>query len=142
MAERTELRRPRKRTCSALGDATGKPSGYEIVTHNMNHTTGETPLEMGPEVHGNVWLEKYRDGISIEVENGGCLPRSGPGHLRQLRGKMQDEQEAYIDKLLASFSGEDTSDGRFSNECLQLGITAMTVCRYLAHVSAGAVGAT
>ena len=133
MAERTARRRPRKRTWSALGDVTGKPSDYEIVTHNMNHTTGETPLEMGPEVHGNVWLKKYRDDISIKVGNWDAF-RDPDRVTYDNYVKMQDEQEAYIDKLLASFTGEDTSDGRLSNECLQLLLTAMTPCRYLAHV--------
>ena len=133
MAEGTARRRARKKTWSALGDVTGKPSDYEIVTHGLNHTTGETPLEMGPDVHGNVWLKKYRDDISIKVANWEGF-RDPDQVTYQSYVKAQDVQEAYIDELLASFTAEDTSDGRLSNECLQLLLTAMTPCRYLGHV--------
>ncbi len=133
MAEGTARRRARKKTWSALGDVTGKPSDYEIVTHGLNHTMGETPLEMGPEVHGNVWLKKYRDDISIKVGNWDSF-RDPDQVTYQSYVKAQDVQEAYIDELLASFTAEDTSDGRLSNECLQLLLTAMTPCRYLGHV--------
>ncbi len=133
MAETTARRRPRKKTWSTLGDVTGKPSDCEIVTHNLNHTTGETPLEMGPDVHGNVWLKKYRDDILIKVGNWDAF-RDPDRVTYHSYVKMQDTQEAYIDKLLASFTQEDTSDGRLTNECLQLLLTAMTPCRYLTHV--------
>ena len=116
-----------------MGEVTGKPSDYEIVTHGLNHTTGETPLEMGPDVHGNVWLKKYRDDISIKVANWDSF-RDPDRVTYHSYVKMQDDQEAYVDKLLASYTSEDTSDGRLSNECLQLLLTAMTPCRYLGHV--------
>ena len=133
MAETTGRRRARKKTWSALGEVTGKPSDYEIVTHGLNHTTGETPLEMGPDVHGNVWLKKYRDDISIKVASWDGF-RDPDRVTYHSYVKMQDDQEAYVDKLLASYTSEDTSDGRLSNECLQLLLTAMTPCRYLGHV--------
>ena len=133
MAETTARRRQRKKTWSTLGEVTGKPSDYEIVTHGLNHMKGETPLEMGPDVHGNVWLKKYRDDISIKVADWDGF-RDPDRVTYHSYVKMQDEQEAYIDKLLASFTAEDTSDGRLSNECLQLLLTAMTPCRYLGHV--------
>ena len=116
-----------------MGEVTGKPSDYEIVTHGLNHTTGETPLEMGPDVHGNVWLKKYRDDISIKVASWDSF-RDPDRVTYHSYVKMQDDQEAYVDKLLASYTSEDTSDGRLSNECLQLLLTAMTPCRYLGHV--------
>lgn len=134
MAERTERRRPRKKTWSSLGEMAGRPNEYEIVTHNMNHTTrGDGPLEMGPDVHGNVWLRKYRDDIAIKVGNWEAF-RDPDRVTYHSYVKMQDEQEAHVDNLLASFTKEDTSDGRLSNECLQLLRMAMTPCRYLAHV--------
>ena len=52
----TTLRTRRVKTWSSFGNLGRKPSEYEIVTHDMNHTVGATPLEMGPEVHGNQWL--------------------------------------------------------------------------------------
>ncbi len=133
MAERPARRRPRKKTWSTFGERTGKPSDYEIVTHNMNHTTGETPLEMGPDVHGNVWLKKYRDEISIDVADWDAF-RDPDRVTYQSYVRMQDEQEAHIDNLLASFTKEETSDGRLSDSCLRLLRTAMTPCRYLVHV--------
>ena len=134
MAEKTARRRKGGKTWSTFGERAGKPNDYEIVTHNMNHTTtNEIPLEMGPDVHGNVWLRKYRDDVSIKVGNWESF-RDPDRVTYHSYVKMQDEQEAYIDNLLASFTKEDTSDGGLSNACLQLLRTALTPCRYLAHV--------
>ena len=69
MSEQPAARRERRRkTWSAFGNLGRKPNEYEIVTHNMNHTTGAIPLEMGPSVHGNVWLRRYRDEIDLQLK--------------------------------------------------------------------------
>ncbi|MCY4191718.1 MAG: toluene hydroxylase [Rhodospirillaceae bacterium] len=133
MTETAARRRTRKKTWSAFGELTGKPNDYEIVTHNMNHTTGETPLEMGPNVHGNVWLKRYRDEISIKISNWDAF--RDPDRLTyDGYVKMQDEQEAYVDNLLASYTAEDSIDSQLSDNCLNLLRSVMTPSRYLAHV--------
>ena len=37
------------KTWSAFGNLGRRPSEYEILTHNLNHTTGPVPLELGPD---------------------------------------------------------------------------------------------
>ena len=61
------LRTRRAKTWSSFGNLGRKPSEYEVVTHDMNHTVGVVPLEMGPEVHGNRWLIQHRDSTALKV---------------------------------------------------------------------------
>ena len=61
-SEPVALRTRRAKTWSSFGQLGRKPSEYEVVTHDMNHTVGAIPLEMGSEVHGNRWLIRHRDG--------------------------------------------------------------------------------
>jgi NADPH:quinone reductase-like Zn-dependent oxidoreductase len=55
------------KTWSAFGDLGRRPTEYEILTHGMNHTMGDPPLEMGPDVHGNRWLREHRDAVALTV---------------------------------------------------------------------------
>ena len=125
-------RRARKKTWSALGELGRRPNDYEIVTHNMNHTTGETPLEMGPNVHGNVWLKKYRDGMALRVERWDDF-RDPDRVTYDSYVKMQDEAESFVDQLLESFTAEEPYDEELSSDCLGLLAHAVTPQRYLVH---------
>lgn len=52
---------------SAFGKLGRRPSEYEIVTHKMNHTLRDPPLELSPDSQGNRWLMRHRDGIRLRV---------------------------------------------------------------------------
>lgn len=125
-------RRQRKKTWSSFGPIQRKPNDYEIVTHNMNHTTGDTPLEMGPDVHGNVWLRKYRDDIEVTVPSWDDF-RDPDRVTYDSYVKMQDEAEGFVDKLLENFTAEESSDDGLSSDCLTLLGEALTPQRYLVH---------
>ena len=107
--------RPRRRaarrakTWSSFGNLGRKPSEYEIVTHNMNHTVGATPLEMGPDVHGNRGWRRHRDGIALKVAK---LDRFRDPDQMTYRKYTQamDEQETYIDGLLQQYGEVRDSD--------------------------------
>jgi len=132
MAERAAGQRERRKTWSRLGNLGRKPNDYEIVTHNMNHTMGSTPLDMGPDVHGNVWLKKYRNNISLKVSDWDKF-RDPDRVTYDSYVKMQDEQETYVDNLLISYTKDNSIDERLSSDCLNLLANAFTPCRYLVH---------
>lgn len=132
MPEQTPLRRERKKTWTSFGNLGRKPNDYEIVTHNMNHTMRSTPLEMGPDVHGNLWLKKYRDNIALKVSDWDRF-RDPDRITYDSYVKMQDEQETYIDNLLISYTKDGSIDERLSNDCLKLLASVFTPCRYLVH---------
>jgi hypothetical protein len=133
MTGQATIRRERRRkTWSAFGDLGRKPNEYEIVTHNMNHTTRDTPLEMGPAVHGNVWLKTYRDQISLKVPNWDEF--RDPDQMtykKYMQG--QDEQETYVDSLLEEYTEGRGSDGGLSDAALSFLQLCMTPTRYLVH---------
>jgi hypothetical protein len=125
-------RRERKKTWSSFGELGRKPNDYEIVTHNMNHTRGDTPLEMGPEVHGNVWLKKYRDGTSLQVAEWDGF--RDPDRLTyDAYVKMQDQEESFIDALLETCTAQWNIDEALSAGCLDLLGLVYTPQRFLAH---------
>jgi hypothetical protein len=132
MAERAPGQRERRRTWSSLGNLSRKPNDYEIVTHNMNHTIGNKPLDMGPDVHGNVWLKKYRNDIPLKVSDWNKF-RDPDRVTYDSYVKMQDEQETYVDNLLISYTKDKSIDERLSSDCLKLLADAFTPCRYLVH---------
>ena len=133
MSEQPAARRERRRkTWSAFGNLGRKPNEYEIVTHNMNHTTGAIPLEMGPSVHGNVWLRRYRDEIDLQLKT-----------WDEFRDPDQMTYATYvqslgrpgilIDSLLQEYTEARRSDGKLSHSALVFLLSCMTPTRYLAH---------
>jgi hypothetical protein len=125
-------RERRRKTWSAFGNLGRKPNDYEVVTHNMNHTTGAVPLEMGPDVHGNLWLTQYRDKIDLKVSNWDEF--RDPDQMTYTKYmQAQDEQETYIDSLLQQYTEVRGSDGKLSHEALLFLKLCLTPTRYLVH---------
>ncbi len=128
----TALRTRRVKTWSSFGNLGRKPSEYEIVTHNMNHTVGTTPLEMGPLVHGNQWLLRHRDGIALKVA--GLESFRDPDQMTYRKyTQAMDERETYVDGLLQNYSEVQRSDHKLSPAALDLLAAALTPARYLGH---------
>ena len=134
MTEATATPRSRQRrlkTWSAFGNLGRRPTEYEIVTHNLNHTTGAVPLEMGPDVHGNVWLREHRDSIKLTAPDWDAF-RDPDAVTYGSYVAGQDDQETYVEKLLEQFD-EQGYDAALSQDALDLLATALTPSRYLAH---------
>ena len=126
------LRSRRAKTWSSFGALGRKPNDYEVVTHGMNHTVGAMPLEMGPEVHGNRWLLKHRDGIALKA--GQLDAFRDPDRMTYRKyTQVMDEQETYIDGLLQHYGEVQHSDRDLSPAALDLLKNAMTPTRYLGH---------
>jgi hypothetical protein len=127
------LRAKRSKTWSSLGNLGRKPTEYEVVTHNMNHTvTNATPLEMGPEVHGNQWLKKHRDGIGLKVAGVDSFRDPDQMTYRKYTTQM-DEQETYVDGLLRQYTEGQGIDAKLSPAMLDTLALAFTPTRYLGH---------
>lgn len=122
----------RAKTWSSFGNLGRKPSEYEVVTHRMNHTTGAVPLEMGPEVHGNRWLQQHRDAIALDVTPLEDFRDPDAMTYRKYTTE-QDQQETYVDGLLAQSAESGRGDGLLSTAALDLLQSAMTPTRYLGH---------
>ncbi len=130
----SRIGRNRAKTWSSFGKLGRKPSEYEIVTHNLNHTFGGEgePLEMGPQVHGNVWLREHRDAAIFGVSDWNAF--RDPDELTYRKYcQLQDEQETYVDGLLYDFTEVKKADTGLSDNALQFLQLAMTPCRYLGH---------
>lgn len=126
------LRVRRAKTWSSFGALGRKPNEYEIVTHAMNHTVGATPLEMGPDVHGNRWLLKHRDGIALKAA--GLDGFRDPDRMTYRRyTQAMDEQETYVDGLLQHYGEVQHSDRELSPAALDLLAIGLTPTRYLGH---------
>ncbi len=119
------------KTWSAFGNLGRRPTEYEILTHNLNHTTGAVPLEMGPGVHGNVWLREHRDSIKLTAPDWDAF-RDPDAVTYGSYVADQDDQETYVEGLLERFDGEGY-DASLSADALDLLATAVTPGRYLAH---------
>jgi Methane/Phenol/Alkene Hydroxylase len=119
------------KTWSAFGDLGRRPTEYEILTHNMNHTTGTVPLDLGPDVHGNVWLREHRDSMRLSVADWDSF-RDPDAVTYATYVTGQDDQESYVEGLLARFDREGY-DQSLSSPALDLLGTALTPSRYLAH---------
>jgi hypothetical protein len=120
-------RRPLLKTWSAFGNLGRRPSEYEIVTHKMNHTLRDTPLELGPDSHGNLWLVRHRDRIKLVVRDWNAF--RDPDQLTYRKYvTCQDKGETYIDGIIQEFArvGRAESGPEFLQICL-------TPSRYLAH---------
>jgi len=127
-----QRRRERKKTWTRFGEMKRRPNDYEIVTHNMNHTVRTTPLEMGPHVHGNVWLKRYRDAIALKAADWDGF-RDPDRVTYDSYVKSQDDAETFVDSLLESYTGNETTDAGLSTDALSLLGRALTPQRYLVH---------
>jgi len=126
------LRSRRVKTWSSFGSLGRKPNEYEIVTHGMNHTVGAMPLEMGPDVHGNRWLLKHRDGIALKAS--GLDGFRDPDRMTYRKyTQAMDEQETYVDGLLQHYGEVQHSDRALSPAALDLLAVGMAPTRYLGH---------
>ncbi len=119
------------KTWSAFGNLGRRPTEYEILTHNLNHTTGPVPLELGPEVHGNVWLREHRDSMKLTVPDWDAF-RDPDAVTYGSYVAGQDDQETYVEGLLEQFD-RDGYDQSLSPQALDLLAAALTPSRYLAH---------
>ena len=118
------------KTWSAFGELGRKPSEYEVVTHNLNHTMREPPLELPPDAHGNVWLKRHRDGIPLKVDDWDLF--RDPDQLTyRAYVKGQDENETVVDGVLREFAA--VVEEGMSRGVLDLLQTCLTPTRYLAH---------
>jgi toluene monooxygenase system protein E len=125
-------RRPKTKTWSRFGNLGRKPNEYEIVTHDLNHTiTGPTPLEMGPDVQGNVWLKRHRDSIPLTVADWNGFRDPDQMTYRKYN-TVQDQQETYVDGLMAEFTSKQ-SDYSLSARAVDLLAGVLTPSRYLSH---------
>jgi hypothetical protein len=120
-------RRPPLKTWSAFGNLGRRPSEYEVVTHKMNHTVRETPLELGPDSHGNRWLVRHRDSIQLRIQDWNAF--RDPDQLTYRKYvTCQDKSETYLDAIVQEFDriGRVESGPDFLQYCL-------TPSRYPAH---------
>jgi toluene monooxygenase system protein E len=104
-----------------------RPSEYEIVTHKMNHTLRDTPLELGPDSNGNLWLVRHRDRVKLKVKDWNAF--RDPDQLTYRKYvTCQDKSETYLDAITQEFAqiGRAESAPDFLQTCL-------TPVRYLAH---------
>lgn len=136
MTKATPKATPRARTrglktWSRFGDLGRRPTEYEVVTHNLNHTTGPVPLELGPEVHGNVWLRTHRDAIKLTVPDWDAF-RDPDAVTYATYCAGQDDQETYVEGLLEEYD-ELGHDAALSAEGLGLLRRVLTPGRYFAH---------
>jgi toluene monooxygenase system protein E len=135
MSEQTNVikaRRPKTKTWSRFGNLGRKPNEYEVVTHDMNHTISfATPLEMGAEVHGNVWLKRHRDDMPIKVADWNGFRDPDQMTYRKYT-TVQDQQETYVEGLLAEFTSKN-SDGALSLAAVDLLTSVFAPSRYLGH---------
>jgi hypothetical protein len=119
--------RSQLKTWSAFGNLGRRPSEYEIVTHKMNHTLRETPLELPPDSFGNVWLKRHRDGMRLKVPDWNAF--RDPDQLTYKKYvKLQDDNETYIDATLREF--DLIGGAERAPDFLQ---ASLTPSRYLAH---------
>jgi toluene monooxygenase system protein E len=135
MSEQTNVikaRRPKTKTWSRFGNLGRKPNEYEVVTHDLNHTISfDTPLEMGADVHGNVWLKRHRDDMPLKVADWNGFRDPDQMTYRKYT-TVQDQQETYVDGLLAEFTSKN-SDGALSKAAVDLLASVFAPSRYLGH---------
>jgi toluene monooxygenase system protein E len=92
-------RRPPLKTWSAFGNLGRRPGEYEIVTHAMNHTLRDMPLELGRDSPGNLWLRRHRDDIGLRVPDWNAF-RDPDQLIYRTYVTGQDNSETYIDGVL------------------------------------------
>lgn len=124
-------RRRAMKTWSAFGNLGRRPTDYEIVTHNMNHTARPEGLEMGPDVHGNVWLREHRDSMRLTVASWDAF-RDPDAVTYATYVTDQDDQETYVEVLLEQFDA-DGYDAALTPAALTLLAQVLAPSRYLVH---------
>jgi hypothetical protein len=130
--EQTAQRARRLKTWTRFGNLGRMPSEYEVVTHNMNHTTGPTPLEMGRNVPGNQWLLRHRDGIALKLSDWDAFRDPDQLTYRKYTHDL-DEEETYVDGLLQEYTAARDTDQALSEGALGFLQNCLTPCRYLGH---------
>jgi toluene monooxygenase system protein E len=96
----------RLKTWTAFGNLGRRPTEYEILTHDLNHTMRGMPLELPPDAQGNRWLREHRDAISLTVQDWNAF-RDPDAVTYGSYVAMQDDQEAYVEGLLERFDRDD-----------------------------------
>jgi toluene monooxygenase system protein E len=119
------------KTWSSFGNLGRRPTEYEILTHGMNHTTGDVALELGPDVNGNVWLREHRDSSALKVPDWDAF-RDPDAVTYGSYVAMQDDQETYVEGLLEQFDKEN-HDAGLSPQALDHLAVVVTPGRYLGH---------
>ena len=119
------------KTWSTFGNLGRRPTEYEVLTHGMNHTVGDPPLEMGPDVHGNRWLREHRDTIALAVPSWDAF-RDPDAVTYGSYVTMQDDQETYVEGLLEQFDHEG-HDEKLTPPALDFLALALAPGRYLSH---------
>jgi Methane/Phenol/Toluene Hydroxylase len=104
-----------------------RPSEYEIVTHKMNHTLRDPPLELGPDSNGNRWLVRHRDRVKLAVRDWNAF-RDPDQFTYRKYVTCQDKSETYLDAIIQEFDriGRPESGPDFLQTCL-------TPSRFLSH---------
>jgi toluene monooxygenase system protein E len=121
----------RLKAWTAFGNLGRRPTEYEILTHDLNHTIHGTPLELPSDALGNRWLREHRDAMSLAVQDWNAF-RDPDALTYGSYVAMQDDQEAYVEGLLARFDRDD-HDARLTGATLDYLALTVTPCRYLAH---------
>jgi toluene monooxygenase system protein E len=125
-------RLPKTKTWSRFGNLGRKPNEYEVVTHDMNHTISfPTPLEMGEDVHGNMWLKRHRDSMPLTVPDWNAFRDPDQMTYRKYT-VVQDQQETYVDGLLAEFTSKN-SDATLTPAAVDLLAQVFAPGRFLGH---------
>jgi toluene monooxygenase system protein E len=119
------------KTWTAFGDLGRRPTEYEILTHGLNHTMRETPLELPSDAHGNRWLREHRDAIGLTAPDWNAF-RDPDAVTYGSYVAMQDDQETYVEGLLERFE-RDSRDIALSGTTLDFLARTLTPCRYLVH---------
>jgi toluene monooxygenase system protein E len=117
------------KTWSALGNLGRRPTEYEILTHNLNHTVDG--LEMGPDSNYNDWLREYRDSGQLRVADWDAF-RDPDAQTYGTYVLEQDNQETYVEGLLEQ-ADRDSYDNGLSADALRLFANAVAPSRYLSH---------
>jgi hypothetical protein len=118
------------KTWSSFGALGRKPTEYEVVSHKLNHTMREPPLELGPGAHGNVWLKKHRDGMGLSAPDWDAF--RDPEQLTYRKYvKSQDDNETYVDGILREFA--EVHAPRELPAAADFLQTCLTPTRYLVH---------
>jgi Methane/Phenol/Alkene Hydroxylase len=126
-----QTRRRAQKTWSAFGDVKRRPTEYEVLTHGLNHTVGTPPLQLGPDVRGNVWLRRHRDSIKLKAADWDSF-RDPDAVTYGSYVAMQDDQETFVEGLLEKFDRDD-HDATATPEAMDFLALALTPGRYLVH---------
>lgn len=124
-----KVRKRTLKTWSAFGELGRRPTEYEIVTHNMNHTLNG--IEMGPKVHYNEWLQKYRDSGELSVNDWDRF-RDPDSLTYATYIAEQDDQETYLEGILEQADNDDYDCG-LGSDAVNLLRDTLGPSRYLAH---------